>query len=213
MTLIGQSHDSSPVEVDVSVSRGMGAKLLLPWRTDLSVYLSIPFPPSLPTASPEASQTQMFYTAYEMFEGHRKRKSARAWFPPCWAPWMSPGLLFSASCKNSSSAAWMYWEPSGAHVQSPRLSAPNDGLGLMHNCHELHLDVKMHSCSEHIQKVIMSSQSLIQIVHEQYWLPCGSLGSLGSITAGERACSFLRAAPRECRVLPVCLIHFTKLEL
>lgn len=28
----------------------------------------------------EASQSQMFFTAYEMFEGHRKRKST--WFSP-----------------------------------------------------------------------------------------------------------------------------------
>lgn len=52
-------------------------------RTDQSVYLSPPHPPPLfplPPPSLEASQTQMFYTAYEMFEGHRKRKSSRAWF-------------------------------------------------------------------------------------------------------------------------------------
>lgn len=37
-------------------------------------------PPSLPPSYPEASQTQMFYTSYEMFEGRRHRKSAWAWF-------------------------------------------------------------------------------------------------------------------------------------
>lgn len=42
-------------------------------KADLSVHLS---PPPM---IPEASQTRMFYTAYEMFEGHRKRKWA--WFP------------------------------------------------------------------------------------------------------------------------------------
>lgn len=44
-------------------------------NADLPVHLFPPFPPIIP----EASQTRIFYTAYEMFEGHRKRKWA--WFP------------------------------------------------------------------------------------------------------------------------------------
>lgn len=80
----------------------MEGKLLLPWRTDLSVYLFTPpsLLSSLPPTPPEASQTQMFYTAYEMFEGHRKRKlDIGARFPLCC--WVSlerrPGLSLSLS--------------------------------------------------------------------------------------------------------------------
>lgn len=100
----------------VSVSGGDGqcSKLLLLWRSDLSVYLSPSIPTSLPPPSPEASKTQMFYTAYEMFEGHRKRKSA--WFPLCWASWSDPPLPLS--CMHSSYASWIHRWPVSAHVQS-----------------------------------------------------------------------------------------------
>lgn len=51
---------------------------------------------------------------------------------------------------------------------------------------------------------VITSLSLFRvrgwIVHEPYRLLPGSLGSLGSITAGKSACSFLRATPRECWV-------------
>lgn len=73
----------------ISFSGELGGKLLLP--CNLTCQFTCPLPPPslpsfLPPATPEASQTQMFYTAYEMFEGHRKRKSAWAWFPLCRAP-------------------------------------------------------------------------------------------------------------------------------
>lgn len=38
------------------------------------------------------------------------------------------------------------------------------------------------------------------IVHKHHWRLPGSLGSLGSITAGKSACSFLWATPHECRI-------------
>lgn len=84
-----KNHSGSRMETVINISWDILKSISPRWeviwcfprRTDLSVYLS--FPPSLPPSSPEPSQTQMFYTAYEMFEGHRKRKSAWAWFPLC----------------------------------------------------------------------------------------------------------------------------------
>lgn len=83
-----QLDKTSPVHTRRCVSGDMGGKVLLPWN------LTCQFTCSLPPTISEASQTQMFYTAYEMFEGHRKRKWA--WFPLCWAPWMKPTLHLCA---------------------------------------------------------------------------------------------------------------------
>lgn len=76
--LNGQLDKTLPAHTWRCVSGDMGGKVLLPWS------LTCQFTCSLPPTISEASQTQMFYTAYEMFEGHRKRKWA--WFPLCWAP-------------------------------------------------------------------------------------------------------------------------------
>lgn len=64
------------------------------------------------------------------------------------------------------------------------------------------LDLKMDICFLDIQAFMFLSLLRVDawIVHEHYWLLPGSLGSLGSITAGKSACSLLRATPHECWV-------------
>lgn len=77
----GKNYGDSHARTDVSVSEEMRGKPPLLQKADLSVYLfPSSLPPFIPPSYPEASQTQMFYTSYEMFEGRRHSKSAWAWF-------------------------------------------------------------------------------------------------------------------------------------
>lgn len=94
-----KNHDDQHLEMENCLGEGEGVgrrrEVNCCYPENLTCqFTCLPLPPFLPSSptTPEASQTQMFYTAYEMFEGHRKRKSAWAWFPLCRAPRRDPPL-------------------------------------------------------------------------------------------------------------------------
>lgn len=192
----------------------MGGKLLLPWN--LTCQFTCPLPPFLPQLQrPHRlrcfTQPMKCLKDTESVSGHGFL-SARL-----------PGgtrLSLSVSCMHSSSSAWiytgglvapMYNQPSSSLRYSPYTHShtwrPRSVCAVLYAVSKqpsspTALDLKIDICFLDIQAFMFLSLLRVDawIVHEHYWLLPGSLGSLGSITAGKSACSLLRATPHECWV-------------